>query len=186
MRVPRPTIEEAGTPGALPGRTLWSESTRITGPGAVTAGAISRIPGLGAPFPEVTQAQNLAEQEVENLIEAFMKSGRALASEQERLRRLYSVGPKFFDDPAAYRDRLIAIDEEIAKEINLAKNQAFDETLSSEVRKNARSFLSSAEKFRSTLGVPIRIYNEQDAAKLPAGTPYLWKGKFPAIRGGGK
>jgi hypothetical protein len=184
MRGPRPTVEAAGTPGALPGRTLWSESARIAGPGAVTAGAISRIPGLGAPFPEVTQAQSLARQEVENLVEAFLKSGRAPVAEQERLRALYSVGPQFFDDPAAYRDRLIAIDEEIAKEINLAKGQAFNETLDSTVRKNAREFLSSAEKFRSSLGVPIRIYTQEDAAKLPPGTQYLWQGKFPAVRGG--
>jgi hypothetical protein len=150
----------------------------------VTAGAVSRIPGLGAPFPEVTQAQSLARQEVENLVEAFLKSGRAPVAEQERLRALYSVGPQFFDDPAAYRDRLIAIDEEIAKEINLSKAQAFDETLDSTVRKNAREFLSSAEKFRSSLGVPIRIYTQEDAAKLPPGTQYLWQGKFPAVRGG--
>ena len=184
LRGPRPTVEAPGTPGALPERTLWSESARITGPGAVTAGAVSRIPGLGAPFPEVTQAQSLARQEVENLVEAFLKSGRAPVAEQERLRALYSVGPQFFDDPAAYRDRLIAIDEEIAKEINLSKAQAFDETLDSTVRKNAREFLSSAEKFRSSLGVPIRIYTQEDAAKLPPGTQYLWQGKFPAVRGG--
>lgn len=184
MRGPRPTVEAAGTPGALPGRTLWSESARITGPGAVTKGAISRIPGLGGTYPEVTQAQNLARQEVENLVEAFLKSGRAPVAEQERLRALYSVGPQFFDDPAAYRDRLIAIDEEIAKEINLAKGQAFNDQLDSTTRKNAREFLSSAEKFRSSLGVPIRIYTQEDAAKLPAGTEYLWQGRFPAVRGG--
>jgi len=184
MRGPRPTVEAPGTPGALPGRTLWSESARITGPGAVAAGAVSGIPGLGAPFPEITQAQSLAKQEVENLVEAFLKSGRAPVAEQERLRALYSVGPKFFDDPAAYRDRLIAIDEEIAKEINLARSQAFDEKLSSSVRQSAREFLSSAEKFRSSLGVPVRIYTKEDAAKLPPGTEYLWQGKISATRGG--
>jgi hypothetical protein len=186
MRGPRPTVEAPGTPGALPGRTLWSESARITGPGAVAAGAVSRVPGLGAPFPEVTQAQNLARQEVENLIEAFLKSGRAPVAEQERLRALYSVGPQFWDDPAAYRDRLIAIDEEIGKEINLAKRQAFDPDLPVETVRNARSFLSTAEKFRGTLGVPIRVYTKEDAAKLPPGTQYLWQGKIPAVRGGAK
>jgi len=184
MRGGQPAVEAPGQPGALPQRTLWSESARITGPGAVTAGAISRVPGLGAPFPEVTQAQNLAKQEVENLIEAFLKSGRAPVAEQERLRNLYSVGPQFWDDPAAYRDRLIAIDEEIGKEINLAKSQAFNESLPSQTRKNARDFLSTAEKFRGTLGVPIRVYTKEDAANLPPGTQYLWQGKFPAIRGG--
>jgi hypothetical protein len=186
MRGPQPTVEAPGTPGALPGRTLWSESARITGPGAVAAGAVSRIPGLGAPFPEVTQAQNLARQEVENLIEAFLKSGRAPVAEQERLRSLYSVGPQFWDDPAAYRDRLIAIDEEIGKEINLAKGQAFNPELPVETVKNARSFLSTAEKFRSTLGVPVRVYTKEDAARLPPGTQYLWQGRIPAVRGGAK
>jgi hypothetical protein len=186
MRGPKPTVEAPGTVGALPGRTLWGESARITGPGAVAAGAVSRIPGLGAPFPEVTQAQNLARQEVENLIEAFLKSGRAPVAEQERLRALYSVGPQFWDDPAAYRDRLIAIDEEIGKEINLAKTQAFNESLPSQTRQAARNFLSDAEKFRGTLGVPVRVYTKEDAATLPPGTQYLWQGRIPAVRGGAK
>jgi hypothetical protein len=117
-------------------------------------------------------------------VEAFLKSGRAPVAEQERLRALYSVRPKFFDDPAAYRDRLVAIDEEIAKEINLARSQAFDDKLSPTIRQNAREFLSSAEKFRSSLGVPIRVYTKEDAAKLPPGTEYLWQGRIPAVRGG--
>jgi hypothetical protein len=186
MRGPRPTVEAPGTPGALPGRTLWSESARITGPGAVAAGTVSGIPGLGAPFPEVTQAQNLAKQEVENLVEAFLKSGRAPVAEQERLRALYSVGPKFFDDPAAYRDRLIAIDEEIAKEINLARSQAFErqgQPIQTRV-KMLENFYLRPKSSVLPLGVPIRVYTKEDAAKLPPGTEYLWQGRIPAVRGG--
>jgi hypothetical protein len=184
MRGPRPAIEAPGTPGAVPGRTLWSMSTYITGPGSAVAGAISSIPGLGGSFPEVTQARNLAQQEVENLVEAFIKSKQAGVKEQERLRAVYSVGPRLIDDPAAYRDRLVAIDEELGRDINLAKKMAFDESLSSEDRQAARRTLALGEKLRSNLGVPIRIYTKEDAAKLPPGTPYLWNGKIPAVRGG--
>jgi hypothetical protein len=148
------------------------------------AGAISSIPGLGGSFPEVTQARNLAQQEVENLVEAFIKSKQAGVKEQERLRAVYSVGPRLIDDPAAYRDRLVAIDEELGRDINLAKKMAFDEGLSSEDRQAARRTLALGEKLRSNLGVPIRIYTKEDAAKLPPGTPYLWNGKIPAVRGG--
>ena len=176
-----------GQAGAVPQRGgIWGMSGKITGPGASVAGAISGIPGLGAPFPEVTQAQNLAQQEVENLIQAFMKNERAPVTEQERLRRLYDIGPKFFDDPAALRDRLIAIDEEIAKEIDLAARQAYNTELPPDTRAKARTFLSAAEKFRSSLGVPVRVYTEEQAKQLPPGTEYLWQGKIPARRGGGK
>jgi hypothetical protein len=182
MRGPKPTIEAPGTAGAAPGRTLWSMSKNITGPGAAGAAAISSIPLLGGSFPEVTQARNLAQQEIENLIEAFIKSKQANQTEQERLRRLYAIGPKTLDDPAAYRDRLIAIDEEILREINLAKKMAFDENLSSEDRQEARKRIPLFNKLRENLGVPIRIYTEEDFAKLPEGTPFLWKGKFHAIK----
>jgi hypothetical protein len=155
----------------------------ITGPVAVTAGAISGIPGLGAPFPNITQAQTAAKIEVENLIEAFLKSGKAPVSEQERLRKLYDIGPKFFDDPAALRDRLISIDEEIAKEINQAALQAYNTELAPDTRKKARDFLSQAVKFRTALGVPVRIYSEEDAKKLPPNTEYLWQGKKSARTG---
>jgi hypothetical protein len=186
MRGPRPTVETPGTAGAVPGRTLWSMSKNITGPGAAGAAAISSIPLLGGSFPEVTQARNLAQQEVENLIEAFIKSKQAGIKEQERLRAVYSVGPRVIDDPAAYRDRLIAIDEELGRDINLAKKMAFDESLSSEDRQAARRTLTLGEKLRANLGVPIRIYTVEERNKLDPGTPYLWEGKFPSIRGENK
>jgi hypothetical protein len=177
-------LPEAGQPGAVPERGgIWSMSKFITGPVAVTAGAISGIPGLGAPFPNITQAQTAAKIEVENLIEAFLKSGKAPVSEQERLRKLYDIGPKFFDDPAALRDRLISIDEEIAKEINQAALQAYNTELAPDTRKKARDFLSQAVKFRTALGVPVRIYSEEDAKKLPPNTEYLWQGKKSARTG---
>jgi hypothetical protein len=182
-KLPGP-LPEPGKPGAVPERGgIWSMSKFITGPVAVTAGAISGIPGLGAPFPNITQAQTAAKIEVENLIEAFLKSGKAPVSEQERLRKLYDIGPKFFDDPAALRDRLISIDEEIAKEINQAALQAYNTELAPDTRAKARDFLSQAVKFRTALGVPVRIYNEEDAKKLPPNTEYLWQGKKSARTG---
>jgi hypothetical protein len=172
-----------GEAGSLPQRGgIWGMSADITGPGARAAGLISGTPGLGAPFPKVTQAQNLAKQEVESLIEAFIKSDKAAVDEQKRLRELYDIGPKFFDDPAALRDRLIAIDEEIAKEIDLTARQAYNTELPPDTRAKARTFLSAAEKFRSSLGVPVRIYTEEQRDKLPVGTKYLWEGRFPARR----
>lgn len=176
----------AAQAGALPSRSLWGTSSLITGPVSRTLGAVSGVPGLGDPFPLVTQAQNLASQEVENLIEAFLKSGRAPVAEQERLRSLYSVGPKFWDDPAAYRSRLISIDEEIGREMNKASNEAYNDQLSSKVRQDARQFLQAADKFRSSLGVPVRIYTADDPVykSLPAGSEYLWQGTIPMRKGG--
>jgi hypothetical protein len=180
MRGPKPTVEAPGTPGALTERTLWSMSTNITGPGSAVTGAISQIPGLGGTFPEVTQARSLAVQEVENLIEAFIKSKQAGIKEQERLRSVYAVGPRFIDDPAAYRDRLIAIDEELGRDLNLAKQMAKNEDLSSEDRQAARRTLVLGQKLRSNLGVPLRVYSEEDIVGLPPGTEVLWYGIQPA------
>ena len=172
--------------GQLPSRSLWSTSGMISGPVSSTLGAVSGIPGMGDPFPLITQSQNLARQEVENLIEAFIKNDRAAVSEQDRLRNLYSVGPKFWDDPAAYRGRLIAIDEELGREMNKASQAAYNDQLSSKDRQKARSFLQAAEKFRTTLGVPLRIYSADDPMykNLPAGAEYLWQGTIPMVKGG--
>jgi hypothetical protein len=152
----------------------------IAGPVAGIGAGVSKIPGLGAPFPNVTQAQTAAKIEVENLIEAFLKSGKAPISEQDRLRKLYDIGPKLFDDPAALRDRLISIDEEISKEINQANLQAKNTNLPPETRKKALDFLSQAEKFKKALGVPVRLYKEEDVKQLPPNTEYLWLGKTRA------
>jgi hypothetical protein len=174
--------------GELPGRTLWSVSGLATGPVSSALGGVSGTPGLGDPFPLVTQARNAASQEVENLIEAFIKNQRAAMGEQERLRKLYSVGPKFWDDPAAYRSRLVSIDEEIGREMNKAASEAYNDQLPSTARQQARNFLNSAERFRSALGVPLRIYSEEDSAykELPDGVEYLWQGVIPYIKGGAR
>lgn len=169
--------------GEAPTRSIWSMSSDITGPANVIAGAIARTPGLGGTFPDVTQAQNLANQEVENLIEAFIKNDRAAVSEQDRLRKLYQVNARFWDDPAALRDRLVAIDEELLREIKLAEEQAYNKELPPDTRGKARNFLSSAQKFRSNLGVPIRVYSKEEAERLPTGTEILWQGKYPMRKG---
>jgi hypothetical protein len=174
-------LPAAGQAGAVPERGgIWAMSTFIAGPVAGIGAGISKIPGLGAPFPNITQAQTAAKIEVENLIEAFLKSGKAPISEQDRLRKLYDIGPKLFDDPAALRDRLISIDEEISKEIEQSARQAYSTELSPATRAKARDFLSEAEKFKKALGVPVRLYNEEDVKQLPPNTEYLWLGKTRA------
>jgi hypothetical protein len=182
----KPQAGVSGAPGVpatgeAPPRTIWSMSSNITGPINVAKGLIGRTPGLGGTFPDVTQAQNLASQEVENLIEAFIKNDRAAVSEQDRLRKLYQIDARFWDDPAALRDRLIAIDEELLREVKLAQGQAYNEELQPSTQAKARDFLSAAEKFRGNLGVPIRVYSQAELEKLAPGTQVLWQGKTPTV-----
>ena len=172
--------KETVTPktGAAPERGgLWRMSSFIAGPIPGGMAVLNVTPGLGAPFPNIPAARKAAALEVESLISAFVKSGRASVQEQERLRQVYNIAPKLFDDPAALRQRLIAIDEELIKEIDLAKNKANNTTLAPKAVGEAREFLVDAEKFRKALGVPPRIYTEEDANALPEGTQYLWLGK---------
>jgi len=83
-----------------------------------------------------------------------------------------------------YLSDIYGVPEEIAKEIDLAARQAYNTELPPDTRAKARTFLSAAEKFRTSLGVPVRIYTEEDAKQLPIGTQYLWQGRIPAIRRG--
>jgi len=67
------------------------------------------------------------------------------------------------------------------REIKLAEGQAYNKDLPPSTRADARDFLSAAEKFRRSLGVPIRVYSQAELEKLAPGTQVLWQGKTPTV-----
>jgi hypothetical protein len=168
--------------GALPGRTLWNSAELIAGPIPTGAAVAARVPGLGNVAPEMQQARSFVTTAVNDLVGNLRTNDRFTENERKEIKREIDIGPAFFDSPAALRNRMIGISEFLDKKLIDATAQAADSTLPVNIRKDAADRMSDMQKFKSTLGVPIRVYSLEDVQALPDNTPFLWNGTEPRVK----
>jgi hypothetical protein len=167
--------------GALPGRTLWNSADLIAGPIPTGAAVAARVPGLGNVAPEMQQARSFVTTAVNDLVGNLRTNDRFTENERKEIKREIDIGPAFFDSPAALKNRMIGISEFLDKKLIDATAQAADTTLPVNIRKDAADRMSDMQKFKSTLGVPIRVYSLEDVQALPGNTPFLWNGTEPRV-----
>jgi hypothetical protein len=157
---------------------LYQIAPNIAGPGAWAASKISGVPGLGDPFPEVTQAMSNAQVAVEDLIEATMKSRVGAMGEQNRLRNLYRVGPQFFKDPAAYRSELVALDNVLENRLYKEIKNANDKSLAEKDQLASREVIKQITNLRERFNILPKVFSEEEALRYP-GQTILWYGVTP-------
>jgi hypothetical protein len=157
---------------------LYQMSSKIAGPGAWAASKLSGVPGLGDPFPEVTQAMSNAQVAVEDLIEATLKSRAGAMNEQNRLRNLYRVGPQFFKDPAAYQSELVALDNVLENRLYREIKNANDKSLSEKDQLASRDVIRQITNLRERFNVVPKVFSEEEALRYP-GQRILWYGVIP-------
>jgi len=176
-----------GPDGILPPMQvgLYGNAAKVAGPGAAMARMISGVPGLGDPFPEVTQAVKMGQIAAEELIEASMKSRTGAINEQNRLRSIFGLGPRPFTDPELYKSEIVAIDNILAERLKKEQADAFDPTLPPDVKGNAREMTNKIVALRSLFALPPRIYSADDEVykNLTPGQEYLWQGVYPMKKG---
>lgn len=176
-----------GPTGILPPRQvgLYGMAPKIAGPGAAMARIISGVPGLGDPFPEVTQAIKMGQIAVEELVEASLKSRTGAIDEQKRLRAIYGLGPRPFTDPELYKSEVVAIDNILAERLRKEERDSYDKELPPDVRGNARDMVRKIIAVREQFVLPPRIYSADDAVykNLQPGQEYLWQGVYPMKKG---
>lgn len=177
-----------GPTATLPPRQvgLYGMAPKIAGPGAAMARIISGVPGLGDPFPEVTQAVKMGQLAVEDLIETSLKSRSGAINEQNRLRAIFGLGPRPFTDPQLYKSEVVAIDNILAERLRKEERDAYDKELPPDVRGNAREMVRKIIALREQFVIPPRIYSTDDAVykNLQPGQEYLWEGVYPMIKRG--
>jgi hypothetical protein len=128
------------------------------------------------------QARSFVTTAVNDLVGNLRTNDRFTENERKEIKREIDIGPAFFDSPAALRNRMIGISEFLDKKLIDATAQAADSTLPVNIRKDAADRMSDMQKFKSTLGVPIRVYSLEDVQALPDNTPFLWNGTEPRVK----
>lgn len=179
-----------GPSATLPPRQvgLYGMAPKIAGPGAAMARIISGVPGLGDPFPEVTQAVKMGQLAVEDLIETSLKSRSGAINEQNRLRAIFGLGPRPFTDPELYKSEIVAIDNILAERLKKEQRDSYDRELPPDVQGNSREMVKKIIALREQFVIPPRIYSADDAVykNLQPGQEYLWQGVYPMKKGPGR
>jgi hypothetical protein len=162
--------------------TVWESAPDIAGPIPSVATSLARIPTLSGIAPEMQQRRNFVNEAVRDLITELQKSPRYAEGERLQIQAEVDIGPRFFDDAQGLRNRIIGIDDFLARKQTNAEREAYNTELPVETRRDYRSAAQSIANFRKLLGVPIRIYNIDDVRSLPPGTSFLWNGTEPRVR----
>lgn len=177
-----PTAGATPAKGQIRPLTIWDSAPDIAGPIPKAATTVARVPGLGGVAPEMQQKRNFVNAAVRDLITNLQNSPRYAEGERLQIQAEVDIGPRFFDDAEGLRNRIVGIDDFLARKQTDAEREGFNDRLPVETQRDYRSAAKAIANFRKILGVPIRIYNIDDVRSLPPGTPFLWNGTEPRVR----
>jgi hypothetical protein len=177
-----PTAGGVPAKGQVRPLTIWDSAPDIAGPIPKAATTTARIPGLGGIAPEMQQKRNFVNAAVRDLITNLQNSPRYAEGERLQIQAEVDIGPRFFDDAEGLRNRIVGIDDFLARKQTNAEREGFNDRLPVQTQRDYRSAAQSIADFRKILGVPVRIYNIDDVRALPPGTPFLWNGTEQRVR----
>lgn len=156
-------------------RTIWQRRETVTGPVSAAVDITGRIPGTGDVLRgggQTTTDRQYVEASGRELIRALSQSGRYMATEMAAIEKEVDLSGRMFDNPTAYAQRLIGIDEALERRIKDETKIIQNQRTPLEQRKSAESVINVIQNFRQTLGVPPLVKSSQDAWKLPPGTEF--------------
>lgn len=175
LALPAPAAAPAQTGEASAGTgDFFGRAGDITGPVPAAADMASRIPAVGALVPGQEMAR--ARQEVtlaqRDLVRVLQNNPRFAEGERQAIEREVSIGPRLFDNPEAYRQRLIAIDDSLRRRLEQARTTAQSRQVSQEERAKSMDLVNAIEPFLQQLGVPPLVRTPEEARQLPPGTVF--------------
>jgi hypothetical protein len=182
---PAPAVTEpapAAAKGAQRQPSLWQLTPVLTGPIPAAKDVISSIPGFGDVGKDVTQARARYLGDFRELVKSLQNSPVYAQGERSAIETELNIEPRFFDDPAKLRNKLIGIDNFLVGRVEDARRNATNSNIPVDQRKEYIRIATSIENFRPKLGVPVRIFTIKELQKLPSGTPFLWNGTDPRVR----
>jgi hypothetical protein len=191
--VPTPSIETSPTTDKAPAvtpmaanvrksPTLWQLTGVLTGPIPTIKDVVSSVPGFGNVGREVTQARSRFMGDFRELVKALQNSPVYAQGERKSIESELDIEPRFFDDPAKLRNKLIGIDDYLLGRYNDSKTNATNSNLPAKDRQEYLRIGKLIENFRPKLGVPVRVYSIEEVNNLPPNTPFLWNGTDFRVR----
>jgi hypothetical protein len=154
-------------PDLPPEIDLFGNRFKIAGPVAALVGNITKIPGLGNPYGEVTVAQQQADLTAENIMDAFLKSVQGSSEEQKRLNKVINIRPSAAKDPDNYASNLIGLGSVIRDIIRENDQLGMSNSgLTPEAKGRARQKAAQLRAIYPRLNLPPVVYSKEEAQRL--------------------
>jgi hypothetical protein len=160
--------------------TFFRVAEKGTGPIAVATSLISKVPGLGGIAPEQQSARTFLSVAANQINRSLSVGDRFTESERKQIQEQLDALPQFIDNPTAYRNRLLGLDNLLGSLEQRAIRSYNSPTMNvADVRKAAANF-EEVRNLRALLGMPPRINNDQAGQAaynaLPPGAYFIFNG----------
>lgn len=169
---------QPGSPPALnPDQTIWKMASLISGPAPAIGRAVSQLPVIGemefARAPEMTHAKQFTQIIKNDLIRVLQNNPQYADRERQAIEKEIAIEPAIIDNPTAFRDRLVGIDDALEVRYRNALKTSQDPNVGREVRLHAFNVAGGILNFKESLGVPPKYSTIDDAVdKLPVGSVF--------------
>lgn len=167
---------------------IFNRAELITGPAAVVGSAATKVPALGNFAPETASDMARAQQETklaqQELVRVLMQNPRYAEGERQAIIREINIEGSFFDNPKAYQNRLIALDDALRRRLDTAMQTSKSLDVSREERSHAMNIANGVQAFIQQLGVPPLV-NSPAELKALMESGQIVPGQSFRIPGGG-
>ena len=170
-----------GAPGTIAdayapvGPSFYNLAPDATGFTNVSRAWLARMPILGEVFTAEKQipAQQYMKAAINRVVGGLAETVRYGFLEKKQMLIDLSIIPQLFDQPDALRLAVIGLDNSLLQATTELAYTAQDPNVPASERRAARIKIKDLRGIRNILGVPPRVYGEEDFARLPIGSPYL-------------
>ena len=169
---PIETAEGGVLPPGPGGQTVFelAGAGLVTGPLPAAGEFFGRTPGLGGPAPEMTRARNFVPLLQRELVRVLQNNPRYAEGERKAIEAEINIAPRFFDDAAAFQQRLIGIDDALEIRLRNALKTGSSENVGRIERTHALNVANALEQFRKNL-LPPKFEKEEDAIGFALASP---------------
>ncbi len=170
-----PPAAGGGAPRPFAGKTVWDLAPDLAGPIPAASEFAGRTPLVGDMMisPEMTQARNYVTQMNRDLVRSLQNNSRYSEGERRAIEKEISIDPKIFDNPTAYRNRLIAIYDGLTVRLRNETETANSQDVGRDERIRAKNNANKIRQYLPSLGIPPRINTDAEWEALESGTEYI-------------
>jgi hypothetical protein len=141
--------------------TFFNLAEKGTGPVAIAGSFLSKFPGLGGIAPEQQSARTFLSVAANQINRSLYVGDRFTETERQQIQNQLDALPQFIDNPTAYRNRLLGLDNLLGNlEQRAIRIYNSDPMPVDRIRKAAVDF-AEVRNLRAMLGMPPRINNDQ-------------------------
>lgn len=173
-----PAVTSVPTATALTApQTMWELAPFFAGPVPAVASSVAKVPGLGDVAPQMQQAVTFVNAAKRDLIKNLQNNPRFPEGERKAIEKEIDIGANVLDNPAAVKNRMVAIDDFLFKRQQNEERASKDDTLPTATRQAALQAANELRNFRTTMGVPTKVTTIDQVKALPIGTKFIWNGQ---------